>query len=373
MMGLRRESLPSRARTAGPSGSLFDHVAGQLSALISRFGLQEQRRPILDAYEAIGRDSLAYPRRARPLAASAINHDGTPFQYALTLGVPSRMLAFLGEAGPLDGTGAQRMANNRRRLTDLARSLGTAPSLAAVEELLDALAPADNTVLLGEPAGAFWIGVGFALGRAPRLKIYINGRWGKEADRWQRLDRFATFFGLRDRWHGLAKELRAHLKPLGMALTFSSSRPPDGRIYLSAFGKTIAYYEHLARTAGTTRFNNDLHQFAGFMLADDIDFPTPTAVSSFGLRCGSAFDYKFELCAHCLFESDRQAAHRLRSWLSAAGIDAAAYEDMLAVLQPAGLSANENNLHCYAGIGLKRGAPCASIYLKPGTMPNGPA
>ena len=367
-MALQGESLPSRAGTVSRSGSLFELVARQLSALISRFGLQEQRRQILAAYQAIGRESLDYPSGARPKAASAINHDGTPFQYALTLGVPARILAFLGDVGPLHGRGAERMANNHRCLTDLAGWLATVDSLELVEELLDGLTDGGSCDLLEEPAGPFWISAGFAAGHAPRLKIYINGRWGKQADRWQRLDRFATFFGLGESWHELAEELRADLNPLGMALTLNSKSPPDGRIYLSAFGKTISDYEQLARASGSTQFNHYLRPFARFLLGNDIDYPTPTAVSSFGLSSGAGFEFKLEFCTHCLFESDGKAARRLRSWLSAAAVDAGAYEDMLAILEPAGLSENENNLHCYAGIGVKRGEPYTSIYLKPNSL-----
>ena len=179
-MGLRRESQLSTAGTDSLPGSLFDLIASQLWVLIDQFGLGEQRQQILDTYGAIGRDSLDFPVGTRPNGTSAINHDGTPFQYALTLGVPSRILAFLGDVGPLDGKGAERMANNRGCLNYLDYSLGIGDSIEGVEDLLDALSPPDNPALLGEPAGPFWIGAGFTPAQAPRLKIYINDRWGHD-------------------------------------------------------------------------------------------------------------------------------------------------------------------------------------------------
>ena len=172
-MGLQRKPLFSHALPAGSPGSVYDLIARQLSVLTSQFILQDQRRQILDAYRAIGRDSLDYPRGNRPLATSTINHDGTPFQYALTLGVPSRILAFLGDVGPLDAAGDDRMDNSRRCMAYLAHSLDMPVSLQAVDELMDLLSTASDRTLREEPAGAFWIGAGFAQGHGPRQGVLL--------------------------------------------------------------------------------------------------------------------------------------------------------------------------------------------------------
>jgi hypothetical protein len=260
------------------------------------------------------------------------------------------------------------MRASHRCMATLARGLGAEASLMAVEELLESMAPAADAELLAEPAGAFWIGAGFSPSSAPRLKIYINGRWGDQRERWRRLRHFATFFGMDRAWRELEDGPVSHLQPLGTAITLSSEGLPGGRIYLSAYGKRISYYKRLARISGQRLLSQRLHVFAQCLLADEIDYPTQTTVASFGLGSGPELDFKFELCAHCLFDSDVAAANRLCAYFSATGVDSAAYDELLAVLAPAGLSGRAAQLHCYAGIGQKRGTTYMSVYLKPDTM-----
>jgi hypothetical protein len=80
-----------------------------METLISRFGLQESGSLIMRTYQDICQDSLAIPSGARPSGNSRINHDGTPIQYAVTVGPSSRhTLQFLSEAGRPGVTGAER-------------------------------------------------------------------------------------------------------------------------------------------------------------------------------------------------------------------------------------------------------------------------
>ena len=116
---------------------------------------------------------------------------------------------------------------------------------------------------------------------------------------------------------------------------------------------------------GGASFMCQLRSFGRCVLGDDYVYPTQTAVCSFGLGDNPMLDFKFELCAHCLFTSDVEAASRFRAWFEVPHLDATDYWDMLDILSEGYLSDKAPGLHCYVGVGLQRGAPYTTIYLKP--------
>ncbi len=78
--------------------SWYDCVAGQLDALIPRFGLASAWGRVHRAYDLICRASLdGHP--VGLMRSSRLNHDGTPIQFALALGQQPVALQFLSETG----------------------------------------------------------------------------------------------------------------------------------------------------------------------------------------------------------------------------------------------------------------------------------
>jgi len=352
----------------GPARSVYDAVSDQLTALIPRFGLEAWQPQISQVYEDICRDTLAFPFGTRPDGASRLNQDGTPFQYAVTLGpAPLHSLQFISEAGltGINLSGAERLRANRACMDTIARRLKAETELSGISGLLDRLAPARNVDLLADPAGAFWIGVSFTAWKEPQIRIYTNAIWGSEKDRWNRLRLFASSFGALEAWQEIERRLAQDMKPLGTAITIGGKNPPSGRIYLTAYGKHMGYYEELAGATSKASFKGILQQFGRCILGDDYIYPTQTAVCSYGFGAGPGVDFKFELCAHCLFASDREAESRLQCWFSIANLAPADYNNLLGVLSEGQLSRSAPELHCYVGVGLKQDNPYSTIYLKP--------
>lgn len=345
--------------------SSYSYISSQIAALITRFNLQDSRGQILQTCAEICQESLAFPYGSRPPNQSRINQDGTPLQYAVTLGASHPTLQFLGEAGGPGIAGAERMHLNRQCITSLAQRFQSQGALASAAGLLDALAPDTNIDLLTDPGGAYWIGAAFTAAHTPRLRIYINARWGKEQDRWSRLNRFAEYFGQLQQWKDAANSLMYDLEPLGTAITFNGEKSPGGRIYLTTYGKRMSFYEDLADRYGSGNFIHQLREFSRTMLGADYAYPTQTAVCSFGFGENPSLDFKFELCAHCLFASDEEASTRLRSWFDIARLDASDYWAMLGILSEGPLSSQALDLHSYVGIGQRGSQAYATIYFKP--------
>ncbi|HEY6248781.1 MAG TPA: hypothetical protein VI685_02405 [Candidatus Angelobacter sp.] len=353
--------------SAATTGSLYDCVDEQLRELVHCFHLGHRLEQILKAYQTLCSESLAMPL-GRPVPGfSRINEDGTPFQYAL-ITEPERAspLQFLSEAGVPGASMMERMALSRDRIRSLCSVLGTTTKAEEVLDLLDHIAPVSNPDLLADDAGAFWIGVSFAIDGPPKLIAYINGKWGSEDARWARLDDFADRLDARQQWQAVKMVLSRQMKPLGMALTVSQDRSLQGRIYVSAYGESLGFYEQVAQGLGGTRVLALLNQFTEIMLGDDRQYPTRSAVCSFGLNHRSEPDFKFELCGHCMFGGDRDAVAKCSRWLASLNSAPAHYEHLLRVLAPGPLSPTHVHLHSYVGVGWRAQESYGTIYLKPG-------
>lgn len=346
------------------SASLYDVVEDRLAGLTGLLGLRRQAAAIGRTYERLCRESLALPAGARPLRRSRLNADGTPFQLALALGAGAPALQFLTETGPPLADNGVRLTAAREAIAELARRFGAARSLARAGALLDELAPAGARDLLADEAGAIWLGASFAPGRSPRLKIYVNLKWGKEASRWARLERFAASTGLAAPWERVEPLVAGRLEPLGVSLDLAAGRSIAGRIYLSGYGRSVREHELLvgACDAALARW---LRRYCAIMLGGDEHQPTRSAVFSVGGQPGAPPDTKLELCAHCALASDVDARERSLAWLDEIGASPVPYLGVLDVLCDGMLNAEATDLHVYLGVGTRQGAVYSTFYLNP--------
>jgi hypothetical protein len=347
-----------------PSRSLYEHVGQQLTALISLFGVEAAGATITRAYALLCRQSLDMPCERRPIGASRLNADATPFQFALALGASAPVLQFLAETAPPDVMGAQRIAIAHQRIGDLAVLFGAERALSATRLWLDELAPIDAPDLLADHSGAIWTGAAFAAGASARLKVYVNARWGDVGAQWSRLDQFAHHFDAEPDWR-LARQRMPDLHPLGVSLAIGADSQPAGRIYLSGFGKRWEEYEALGAHFGGSAFGRDLRHAGQALLGSDYAYPTRSVVVSLGLQGGAIADIKVELCGHCAFDSDAQAKARCLRWLQSKGFDPGIYVQTLNVLCPGPVHTAETRLHAYLGAGSGSGRPGLAFYFNP--------
>ena len=350
------------AETASPA-SLYDVVENRLAHLTDLLGLRRQTATIRDTYELLCSESLALPAGTRPLRWSRLSADGTPFQLALALGPGATALQFLTEIGPPLAENAARLAAARRAIEELAHRFGAVRSLDATGTLLDELAPPADRDLLADEAGPIWLGASFTPGGSPRLKVYVNAKWGKEPSRWARVERFAASVRLAAAWERVKPLVVGRLEPLGVSLDLAADRPPAGRIYLSGYGRSVREYELLVGALDPA-LSSWLERYCTVLLGDDVRRPTRSAVFSFGGR-SSRTDYKLELCAHCALASDVEARERSLEWLEQIGVSPAPYLGALDVLSDGALNRAATELHVYLGVGTRQGALHSTFYLNP--------
>ena len=364
---LERE-VPEREVLERARPTLYAHVGERIAHLTELLGLQSQRERIDRVFALMCRQSLNLPFGRRPLQASHLNADGTPFQFALALGAGRPALQFLTETAPPGVFGAARLQAARQCASDVAALIGAEAELAAVSPWIDALAPPTDAALLAEDAGAIWLGAAFAPDGQARLKVYVNAKHGTAASRWARLDAVAARFGVSADWRAAGPAVD-RLAPLGVAVLVGPGVAPTARIYLAGYGQHLGDHLAFAERFGGAAFRHHVHRAMSTWLEDDVACPTRSAVASVALRDGGLGGAKIELCAHCAFDDDAQATARCARWLRQIDVDPALYLQMLAGLTSnhahAVGSAGRAAVHAYAGIAAGPSGPGASFYFNP--------
>ncbi len=271
----------------------------------------------------------------------------------------------MAEAGAPDLTTSKRIEISRERIRAIADLFDAASKLEALSDVLEYMAPEGDSALNANRSGVYWIGVSFPPASTPALTVYVNSKWGANKAQWERIGGFAAFFGVSEMWRSMEGRLRPRTAPLGTAITIAAGRPASGRVYASAYGLPLEYYCKLF--AG---FHSDaVNEFAEAMLGEECQYPIRSAVCSFEFSAASAIaGAKFEICAHCAFASDAEAAAKYSGWLRTQRGDAILYLDTINILTRGVQlgSARLPGLHAYAGIGVSGGQTYSSIYLNPG-------
>jgi hypothetical protein len=342
----------------------FDQFAVQLKKILPLFALDEYSAEILEAYQIISEGCSQLPCAAASPRSSSLNHDGNPIQLSLALGLDAVPFHFLADPRGFSVSGEEHVKAIRHTITALATLLRAEKQLALISDLIDTITQVNPLDLTPDHGGTFWIGAGFSSDWKAALKIYMNGKRGREIERWDRCETFIAHFGASQHWRDLRKLLANEVKPLGMSITLAPDSLPTGRVYLSGYGILASHYKTLLEYSEGKKVTETFSKFAACVLGEDRDYPTQSAVFSIAAVNGQLADAKLELCAHCLFSSDAQAFDICSQWLNSRKIDPQPYHSLLyALSEPR--NRNTVDRHVYLGLGWKQQCEYTSIYLKP--------
>ncbi len=335
----------------------YKQAPDRLERLVRRFGVRERGEQIRRCFELVCGESL----RAGA-GRSSLNADGTPVQFALSLaaGRPTAF-EFVGEA--LVGVEyEQRRAHGLECMRTLAAEIGAEREVRSVQTLMADIAGTGPAGDCEDPVGAFWIGAAFDPKGSAAMTVYANVRRGEEQGRWESLSAFAAAFDSAG-WQRIEAAMRPlGLRPLGAGVRVSAGGKPRARLYFGAYGVKADDYRRAFREAGgSAEFDSELELFFDEALGEDRNYPTRSAVCSFGWADGE-WHPKLELCGHCAWTTNDEAVARCAAWLERLGFDAGLYRDVIDILRSGSAA-----IHAYAGVGMRRGEAYASIYLNPGT------
>jgi hypothetical protein len=351
-------------------GLLVDLIEDQIDRLVPLFDVAPHARVIQRAYGILCSASLAIDPRACLPECSRINADGTPFQFALHLnGSDMPALQFLSEAGRLRCAPDERRSSGLACLEQLGDLLGLGDQVGYIRRSVESWMRHRESEPGAGMAGALWFALAFVPGGPPALTVYLNNAWGRLAERRTRLGALSSLLGGRSEAEECVEALG--LAPLGAAIVLRGDRPPSGRAYFSGFGVAAARYRQtLLQAARAPRALGAFDVFVNHILRDEACYPTRSSVFSLELSASPWEAVKVELCGHCAFEDDRDAAARVSAWLSASRMGLEVYRATLdALLGDRTLSSTARPaVHSFVGVGVRRGEPYASIYLNPGPV-----
>ena len=151
-------------------------------------------QPAMRLLDTLAGDALQGPF-TRPRRFSAINADGFPFQWSVSLGDCSGGLRFVTDCGVPGSTISERINFTRARLGEIAPALGLDGGLPALDVALAALLP--EASLLDASLMGLCLGVEIDPTGRTGIKVYANGEFDTAESRYRRFARCLSLFGRR--------------------------------------------------------------------------------------------------------------------------------------------------------------------------------
>lgn len=212
-------------------------VFDQATALLEAQGMPSE--PAMRLLEALAADALQGPFTS-PRRFSAINADGFPFQWSVSLGNHADGLRFVTDCGRPLSSISERIRLTRMTLDAISPALGLARALPALDLALEALLPERR--LLDASLMGLCLGVDVTAAGSVRIKVYVNGELGTLEARYNRFTRCLSLFGRRtaatrlDRFRQrlgtdiIPAFIAVDLVPEGIGRLKLYFRPVDGRV-----------------------------------------------------------------------------------------------------------------------------------------------
>jgi hypothetical protein len=237
----------------------------------------------------------------RPFA-SRLNGDGSPLQVCITRSAEREQVHLVVDPGSEERSSLDHHRQGMAILARCASQLVDSSGRATIRRLVRDLLPVDVAAAPGLAAGTVWLGVPLT---GHGLAVYLNSAWGREEERWDRLDAWLANEGVgagaRARSIGALRRV-ARLASVG--------------VDLAAGGPTrLKAYFRLTEPAALSAFGDDLWRtplLASFLEAviGDRRFPARGLVFSVAFTAGAEHpvDVKVDVCGHCLGRGPAAAA-----------------------------------------------------------------
>jgi len=345
--------------------TLQARIRDQLKDLAARLGVPVE--PVCVVFDALA----AFPERdGRTVAGrrfSAIQRDGVPFEWSVSVGPAPGGLRFLVDPGSPGLATSVRARKSLDALKLLLEWLQTPKHLAAeAERAIRALCPPDD--LLDRALMGIWIGVGVdATGRIG-FKVYVNQEphdpsvaYLRLAALLVRLDRLSALQQLQ----AFLRTAQAHVTPRGIAVELLGGRIGRVKLYMRTREASSEFLVRAGEAVGCedvvdrlAMFDNVLNGGAAYdprVLTLSVEFPR------------NGYDTCLKVDVNCIrfFESDQAVDKVARQLLTQLAYGDDEYNALLAVTAPF-LSAERVDRFTWLGTALREGEQRVNVYLHPG-------
>jgi hypothetical protein len=360
----------SASPTIGPAHNKTMHcVRTILSRMISSYGVESEAGRIHELFDLIVRESLSSCDRSPNRSYSAVNGNGFPVQFSVSLGATTKALRCLGEVGAGDVSMPERLRLSSLRLRPILALLERQTARFAINRLFAILFPEDPHAVFGW-TGGIWMAFGAMPGRPLAFRLYVNQRWGDIADRFVRIGRVFVALG-RNRslalWQQIAGRISAGAVPYGVAFDVTPSGVGRVKVYLACPVVDLRYIDSILDSTGLGHRRDRVMQWLQYCTLDRPGRPPWALLPSFEFDEDDAtIGFKLDVSINPLATCDAQMDERIRTYLEKFSFDLEEYEMALRAISCRPLSTTHVERIQYCGTGFD-GANGArfNVYLCP--------
>jgi hypothetical protein len=338
-------------------------IDAQHRALITALGIAGNRARSL--FHMLATDALQGPFGHGASRFSAINADGVPFQWSVSVGSSAGGLRFLLDCGRTGMSISARIAYSLERLTLLSTTIPCARALPAVHQALDHLRP--DAALLDQSLMGIWMAVGVTRGGDAGVKIYVNERVGDIAARYRRFGECLAAFS---RWAAIER-LCDVVRVVGVRacpVAAAFDVLPDGigrlKLYFRAVDGAPALQQAVAEAAGCADAAERLALLHRAFLPAAA-YPANAVVFSVEFPAdGGEASFKVDLNTGMFLTTDIDVDRRIEHLCSLLDLPADEYQAVRDVVVPVPSRAAVAQI-VFVGVALRRREHRINVYFHP--------
>lgn len=311
------------ASPTNPSANGYQVVFKQAETLLDALSIP--RQPALGLIHTFSAEGLEGPFKT-PRRFSAINGDGFPFQWSVSLGGQTPSLRFLTDCGIPGSRISERIKHTRARLGDVAVQFGLRDSLPHLDSALAQLLPEASALdasLMGLCLAVELDSIG-----GVGIKVYVNSELADVGERYDRFERCLDSLGRA----GAVKRLRTFQTTLGRSIAPAFSAldlVPKGigriKLYFRPMDGSVRFAALAAEAAGCDQAESQLlplhrafcngESYPARAVDFSVEFPPE----------GLATGFKLDLNTGLLSGSDAEVDERVLNLLNELSFDSQPY------------------------------------------------
>lgn len=350
--------------TAPAHAACHSAVIAQYAALRRRWAIPAT--PMDDCFAALT-GALRGPFGAGSRRFSAINGDGVPFQWSVSVGPRPGGLRFLVDCG-VPGTAIRsRLAYTRDLLARLAADGVLRFDQAGLDRALRHLLPEPD--LLDTSLMGVWLAGALLRDGTAHFKVYVNAHIGDVAPRYYRFGACLAAHGRRlavERLAALVAAIGERAVPVATAFDITDRGIGRFKMYFRPRGGDPAVLVAAAEALGQTGAQLMLDVLRRALTLEG-DYPVGAVVFSAEFpESEHAGDFKVDVNTAMTLTTDDEAHRRIRALIATVGLADDEYRDMRDVVIGARDSEGARQL-LFVGLALRAQETRVNVYMHPGS------
>lgn len=345
-------------------------VQAKLEKLIHLYNLQSEESLVLQLFNLLTRECLAYPITKKLPRFSWICRDATPIQFSVSLSRQrSHILRYIAEVCRPNMLLPERVNISRERIPILLELINSSHLQSIITKVIELLLPSSR-LLPDHPKFGVWIGIQHQASVTPILKIYCNLLW-RLYDPWSmfyNILRLLDRADVRKKFVKVRNSLGDYCWPSFIGIECSNGGIGRIKLYLRSHQLSYSIIQEFLQELGWMGYESAFAQFHEILLNEQKIYHPRSVIFSITAPeyLEEGYSIKIEFGPRRYIKDDEKVYQRIVDLANELMLDVTPYEQMFSVLSDRELTAGSMRFHNVIGIGFnpKKG-PRLNIYLRP--------